>query len=68
MSLRDYTVLRDKFELSKAGGYAKTFPCCVCRWRNWPRTCEPCLHCDHNAGAVPEEKEKPCPHSPVGTR
>lgn len=55
MSLWDYTVLRDKFELDVSPG---GFPCCACAWKNGAHDEEPCRTCDHNAAAVRDEKQQ----------
>jgi hypothetical protein len=54
MSLRDYVVTRDKFQLHDKGtvGLELSFPCCHCQHRNIRDTDEPCRTCDHNINAV----------------
>jgi hypothetical protein len=54
MSLRDYVVTRDKFQLHDKGtvGLELSFPCCHCQHRNMRDTDEPCRTCDHNVNAV----------------
>jgi hypothetical protein len=54
MSLEDYVVTRDKFQLHDKGtvGLELSFPCCHCQHRNMRDTDEPCRTCDHNVNAV----------------
>ena len=54
MSLKDYAVNRDKFQLRKDGSHALSldFPCCHCSYCFKAETDEPCRTCDHNSNAV----------------
>jgi DnaJ-class molecular chaperone len=54
MSLKDYAVTRDKFQLRKDGSHALSldFPCCHCSYCFKAETDEPCRTCDHNSNAV----------------
>lgn len=56
MSLKDYAVKRDKFQLhgNVTIGLSVQFPCCHCQHRNKRLTDEPCRTCDHNVNAVKE--------------
>lgn len=59
MSLDEYTVERDEFELDLLlGSMAQDFPCILCehRLKLWGRE-KPCLDCDH-AVAVIARREK----------
>lgn len=58
MSLADYMVRRDKFQLTESGT-GMSFPCCVCDYRHGADTSEPCRTCDHNTNAEPEDA---CPN------
>lgn len=53
MSLRDYTVRRDKFELNDFGPLS--FPCSCCVHAGGEDSDEPCRTCDHNARSVPDD-------------
>jgi hypothetical protein len=57
MSLKDYAVNRDKFQLRKDGSHALSldFPCCHCSYCFKAETDEPCRTCDHNSNAVPSD-------------
>ena len=66
MSLKDYAVNRDKFQLRKDGRHALSldFPCCHCSYCFKVETDEPCRTCDHNSNAVknppPVQSDIPC--------
>jgi len=52
MSLQDYVVARDKFELTEdAVALGLDFPCRECKYRHNTDAEEPCRTCDHNANA-----------------
>ncbi|TJY57398.1 hypothetical protein E4T66_18500 [Sinimarinibacterium sp. CAU 1509] len=53
MSLEQYRVARDHFEVDEASAAQLAFPCNVCRHRHGSDRAEPCRSCDHNANAVP---------------
>lgn len=56
MSLRDYVKPRDKFELGDGQHFSGfDFPCCDCKHVRQSADMEPCLTCDHNVNAVPED-------------
>jgi len=57
MSLEDYVVKYDKFELHESGtiGLELSFPCCHCQHRHKQETQEPCRSCGHNVNAKNED-------------
>ncbi|HKI53634.1 MAG TPA: hypothetical protein VJ987_05880 [Anaerolineales bacterium] len=57
MSLENYNVSRDKFELDEKTQVMFAFPCNVCNYRFGTDRQEPCLHCDHNIGAEPDDEQ-----------
>ena len=60
MSLKDYEVSRDKFELdSDSTDRDLAFPCNMCAYRVNKDSEEPCRTCDHNANAVPDDQPNP---------
>jgi DnaJ-class molecular chaperone len=69
MSLKDYAVNRDKFELRKDGRHALSldFPCCHCSYCFKAETDEPCRTCDHNVNAVKDPPPVPSDQSPCSS-
>lgn len=68
MSLSDYAVKRDHFDMPTDGPVGinaeLAFPCCCCSHQNKTDSQPPCSTCDHNTNAV---KEPPAPkpnHTP----
>ena len=55
MSLQDYAVNRDKFNVTLFGKQFKpryNFPCSCCANNDKDERSEPCRTCDHNSNAV----------------
>jgi len=56
MSLKDYEVSRDKFELLDTTNDYLSFPCACCKHKVKDCNDEPCRTCDHNIMAVEEDR------------
>lgn len=56
MSLRDYSVTRDKFEAAHTVNVRFAFPCHSCRYNAGSERDEPCRTCDHNINAEKDSK------------
>ena len=54
MSLKDYSVASDNFQLHPKGRHHAefAFPCCCCAYATAPDNFQPCASCDHNANSV----------------
>ncbi len=57
MGLETYQVARDHFEPDENTHLA--FPCCSCRHRHGTDKEEPCIRCDWNLGAKPDDELTP---------
>ena len=58
MGLEEYGgVKRDHFEPDHENGFC--FPCCACKHRYGTDKEEPCIRCDWNMGAKPEDELAP---------
>ena len=57
MGLETYQVARDHFEPDENTHLA--FPCCACRHRHGTDKEEPCIRCDWNLGAKPDDELPP---------
>ena len=57
MGLETYHVARDHFEPDENTHLA--FPCCACRHRHGTDKEEPCIRCDWNLGAKPDDELPP---------
>lgn len=55
MGMDQYCVRRDHFELDDSGMYL-CFPCSVCQHRHGSDKDEPCIRCDWNMGALPDDE------------
>lgn len=58
MGIDLYRVQRDHFELDDAG-MRLCFPCSVCKHRHGSDKDEPCIRCDWNMGALPDDELPP---------
>lgn len=59
MSLSEFLVTRDRFEIDEDTMYEFCFPCNVCIHKDKPHDADPCRVCDHNDTCVHDNEVRP---------